>query len=148
VASSLPDRDPVSASGRLAQTPEDVFRFLTDLRNHWRLSPRFVELERLDSDGDGARVRIRGPLGLGRSAHTRIEEAVEPSLLRGCAAVGPKTLGAIAWRIEPNGDGSRVTLSAEVVRASLVDRTILLLGGRRHLASGLREAVQRLGELA
>ncbi|HVV59747.1 MAG TPA: SRPBCC family protein [Gaiellaceae bacterium] len=132
----------------LEQSPERVFAFLDDLRNHWRLSRRFVEVERVDRDAEGARVRIRGPLGLSRHAHTRIEETDPPRLLRGHATVGRGTLGRVRWTIEARGTGSRVTLEAEVVQASLLDRAVLALGGRRWLRRGLREAVHRLGEQA
>jgi uncharacterized protein YndB with AHSA1/START domain len=138
----------VRAEGDLEQSPERVFAFLGDLRNHWRLSRRFVELERLDRDAEGAWVRIRGPLGLSRHAHTRIDETDPPRLLRGRAELGPETVGRIRWTVEPCGSGSRVTLEAEVVEASLVDRLVLALGGRRWIALGLREAVEQLAEQA
>jgi uncharacterized protein YndB with AHSA1/START domain len=138
----------VRAARDLEQSPERVFAFLDDLRNHWRLSRRFVEVERVDRDAEGARVRIRGPLGLSRHAHTRIDEAESPRLLHGRAEVGRGTVGLIRWTIESRGAGCRVTLEAEVVRASPVDRAVLALGGRRWLGRGLREAVDRLAELA
>lgn len=136
------------AARDLDQSPERVFAFLDDLRNHWRLSRRFVELRRIDPDAEGARVRIRGPLGLSRCAHTRIEETEPPRLLRGHAKIGRETVGLICWTIEPRGAGSRVTLEAEVVRASLVDRVVLTLGARHWIARGLREAVDQLAEQA
>lgn len=136
------------AARDLRQSPERVFAFLGDLRNHWRLSRCFVEVERVDRDTEGARVRIRGPLGLSRRARTRIDDAEPPRLLRGRAEVGRGTVGLIRWTIEPNGSGSRVALEAEVVRASLPDRLVLALGGRRRLERGLREAVDRLAERA
>jgi len=97
---------------------------------------------------EGAWVRIRGPLGLSRCAHTRIEETEPPRLLRGHAEVGRGTVGVIRWTVEPRGSGSRVAVEAEVVRASLVDRVALALGGRHWLARGLREAVEQLAEQA
>ena len=125
-----------------------MFAFLSDLRNHWRLSHAFAELEALDGDENGGRVRISGPLGLSRVARTRVLLADEPRELRGRADIGRGTVGAVRWLIEPSGTGSRVTLSAEVERAGALDRLILALGGRRLLARGFAEAVARLGEVA
>ncbi len=136
------------ATRDLEQSPDRVFAFLDDLRNHWRLSRRFVEVERLDRDREGARVRIHGPLGLHRHAHTRIDETESPCVLRGRAEVGRGTLGVIRWTIEPRDGGSRVTLEAEVVRASPLDRVALALGGRHWLERGLHEAVDQLAEQA
>jgi hypothetical protein len=72
----------------------------------------------------------------------------EPRELRGRADVGRGTVGAVRWLIEPSGTGSRVTLSAEVERASLLDRAILALGGRLILQHGFHEALEQLGRLA
>jgi uncharacterized protein YndB with AHSA1/START domain len=138
----------VRAVRELEQEPERVFSFLDDLRNHWRLSRCFVEVERVDRDGDGAWVRIRGPLGLARHARTRIDHTEPPRLLRGRAEVGRGTVGLIRWTVEPRGTGSRVALEAEVVQASVLDRCVLALGGRRWLTRGLREAVDQLAEQA
>lgn len=138
----------MKATAELAQPPEQLFAFLCDLDNHWRLSPAFVEVERVDGDGDGARIRIVGPLGLARRARTRIVEEREPELLRGVADVGRRTEGAVTWRLEPHGSGTRVTLAGEVVAAAWWDRLVLALGGRLWLQRGLRQAVRRLGQLA
>ena len=50
-----------------------MFAFLSDLRNHWRLEPHFLELD--DVGARGGRVRIKGPLGLSRVARTAVESA-------------------------------------------------------------------------
>ena len=125
-----------------------MFAFLDDLRNHWQLSQRFAELEQLDGDGEGGRVRVHGPLGLSRTARTRIVESNAPRELRGRADVGRGTVGEVRWVVEPNGTGSRVTLSATVQRASRLDRVILALGGRALLRRGFAEAVAQLGRVA
>jgi uncharacterized protein YndB with AHSA1/START domain len=138
----------VAADAHLDLPPERVFAFLADLRNHWRLTPRFAELESLDGDAAGARVRIRGPLGLSRVARTRVLEAQEPLLLRGRAEVGRGTVGSVRWTIEREGEGSRVAISAEVERASPLDRAILALGGRRFLRRGFAQALEELGRVA
>lgn len=138
----------IRATGDLDQPPERVYAFLADLRNHWRLSRRFAELEQLDGDGAGGRVCIRGPFGLSRLARTRVLEVEELRAVRGRADVGRGTVGAVRWLIEPRGSGSRVTLAADVERASLLDRAILALGGRAILRHGFAEAVEQLGREA
>jgi len=97
------------------------------------LEAHFVELEHVDPEGDGSRVRLRGPFGVGRTARTSVEEAVPSSRLRGRADIGGGTVGRVAWDIEPADGGSRVALSAVVERAGLLDRVILACGGSRYL---------------
>jgi len=124
-----------------------VFAFLADLRNHWRLSRRFAELAVLDGDAAGARVRIRGPLGLSRVARTRVLELDEPVSLAGRADIGRGTVGLVRWDISGDGAGSLVTLSARVERASRVDRSILAVGGRRRLQRIFAEALEQLEQV-
>src|ERR687886_521910 len=65
-------RADIEAAALVPAPPEDVFAFLSDLRNHWRLADRFVEVLTLEaSDGeraDGGRGRGRGPPGRGARA--------------------------------------------------------------------------------
>jgi hypothetical protein len=93
-------------------------------------------------------VRIHGPLGLSRVARTRVLAAEAVRELRGRAEIGRGTVGAVRWTIEPAGDGSRVTLAADVERATVLDRAILALGGRRVLRRAFAEALDRLGDVA
>src|SRR3954452_17726437 len=123
----------IAATAQLDQPPERLFAFLSDLRNHWRLSHRFAELEALDGDEAGGRVRIRGPLGVSRVARTRVLAAEPARELRGRAEIGRGTVGSVRWTIEPENEGSHVTLAADVERATPLDRAILALGGRRVL---------------
>lgn len=123
----------IAASRVIPASPERVFEFLSDLHNHWRLEAHFVEVEHVEPEGDGGQVRLRGLLGLGRTARTRVEEAVPNSRLRGRADIGGGTVGLVAWDIEPADGGSQVALSAVVERAGVLDRLILDLGGRRYL---------------
>ena len=94
---------------------------------------------------DGSRVRVQGPLGLSRIAQTKVVAAEPPSTLRGSAAVGRSTQGAVRWEIAPTPGGSEVTFTARVERASLLDRLLLAAGGRRWLERIVRRAVARLG---
>ena len=130
----------VVAVRSVGATPERVFGFLADLRNHWLLEDRFVALGGLDDDEGGGprggRVRLTGPLGLSREARTRVlsarpPTAVRPGRLAGRADIGRSTTGRVAWEIAAGQDGgSLVTLRAVAERASLLDRTLLLLGRR------------------
>jgi hypothetical protein len=128
----------VVAVRSVGAAPERVFEFLSDLHNHWLLENRFVELSGLDGDEGsgprGGRVRLKGPLGISREARTRVlsarpPTAVRPGRLAGRAEIGRSTTGRVAWEIAAGADGgSLVTLWAAAERASVLDRTLLLLG--------------------
>lgn len=124
-----------------------MFAFLADLRNHWKLEHRFVELDALDMDASGGRVRMVGPFGVGRVAHTRVVSAEPHSRLRGTADLDGGTHAAVSWDIDPVATGSRVTLAALVERASALDRVLLTIGGRWWLERMFRRAVQRLADV-
>jgi hypothetical protein len=93
---------------------------------------------------DGGAVRVKGPLGLSRTARTKVVTAEAPSLLRGQADIGRRTRGAVRWELTPSSNGTHVTFTAEVERASMLDRLLLLGGGRWWLARIVRAAVGRL----
>jgi uncharacterized protein YndB with AHSA1/START domain len=124
--------------------PARVFAFLSDLRNHWRLEGKFVALDALDDDAKGGRVRMVGPLGLGRVARTRVVAADPDTALRGSAELGGGTRATVRWDIAPHERGSRVTLAATIDHASPLDRVLLALGGRAWLERLFSSAVRRL----
>jgi uncharacterized protein YndB with AHSA1/START domain len=137
--------------------PEAVFDYLARLDNHWRLMDGSVEVLSLDGDGedgpDRAVVRLHGPLGLGRTAHTQVLDAERPRLLRGRASIGHLanggrvTEGEVMWTLEPEGDDTRVHLSGSVRCAGLGDRAILALGGRAWMRARFRAALALLPDL-
>ncbi len=94
---------------------------------------------------NGGRVRVKGPLGLSRVARTGVVATERPKLLRGSAEIGRRTHGAVRWEIVPAAEGSRVTFTATVERASFLDRILLACGGRWWLARLVDRAVKRLG---
>jgi hypothetical protein len=129
----------VSAERDVAASPDILFAYLADLEQHWELADRFIEvvsLERPAGDGlaHGGVVRMRGPLGIGRNAHTRVVESEAPTRLAGSAEVGPGTVARVSWTLRPAGAYTRVRLEATVERATPVDRVLLALGGRQWLA--------------
>jgi polyketide cyclase/dehydrase/lipid transport protein len=124
----------ISAAGKVAASPEEVFAFLSDLENHWLLADRFVEVLTLDRGAEGAarggRVRMRGPLGLGRTATTRVVSTESPVAMTGTADLSGGTRAVIRWRLAGESGATRVELAAHLERASWLDRLLLALGGR------------------
>jgi uncharacterized protein YndB with AHSA1/START domain len=130
---------------------EALFAFLSDLENHWLVADRFVEVLRLDGPPGarhGGAVKVRGPLGLGRTAVTGVEQTERPSRLMGRADVGPQTTARVRWTLTPEDGGTRVELAAEVEHAGALDRVMLALGGRRWLQARFRGTLDRLASLA
>ena len=132
----------IAVERTVAAPPERVFDFLADLRNHWRLERRFLELNELGEDG--GKIRLRGPLGLSRTVETRVLEAERPTRVAGRADLSGGTVGLVAWDIRPSGAGSSVRLSAEVPQASAFDRIFLALGGRAWFRGLFRRALENL----
>ena len=137
----------IDASEVVPAPREAVFDFLSDLGNHWSVAGRWIEVVALDGNGDGGRVRIRGPLGVRRTAVTSVERADPPERLEGIARVG-RTEARVAWTLyERRSGGTEVRLAATIVRAGALDRAVLALGGaswmRRLFAATLAHLVER-----
>ncbi len=144
----------IAAQGFAPAPPATVFEFLADLENHWRLAGRFIEVVSLErppgepeSPAIGGRVRMRGPLGLARTAQTRVVAAVPGSEMRGTARVGRRTNAEVRWELRQHAAGTWVELSTVVASAGSLDRVLLAVGGRRWLAARFEEVVARLGRL-
>lgn len=138
--------EPIAASGEVAAPPEEVFDFLSDLANHWRLVDRFVSV--LSVDADAAVVRLRGPLGVRRTVRTRVTSAERPALIVGVAELRGGTTAQVTWTLAAaEGGATRVRLAAEVAQARPFDRLLLALGGRawmrRRFSHGLRRLADR-----
>jgi uncharacterized protein YndB with AHSA1/START domain len=132
----------ISAERRIAHEPERVFAFLADLRNHWRLEKRFLELE--DVGPDGGVVRLTGPFWLSRKARTQVLETERPTRVAGRADLRGGTVGLVAWEIRPDGSGSNVRVSAKVPQAWGPDRVFLALGGKAWLRRLFERALANL----
>jgi hypothetical protein len=122
-----------------------VYRFLERLPNHALITGSGLRLESVASGGRCARITLRGPLGIRRTARTRVTYAVPPHGFGGTAAVGRRTVAYVHWAIDHAEYGSLVTLSATILRAGTVDRLLLALGGRWWLARSFDRAVVLLG---
>lgn len=119
---------PITATARVPAPREAVFDYLSRLENHWAVAGRWIEVVAVD--GDRGRVRLRGPLGLRRTADTRVEHVDAPARLEGTARLG-STRAAVAWALSARDDGATdVRLTATLLTTSPLDRVALMLGGR------------------
>jgi hypothetical protein len=134
----------VEASAVIGAEPRELYDRLSVLENHWDLADRWVEVVSLNGDGDGGVVELRGPFGLSRTARTMVDRLEPPWLIEGTAQIGDGTRGRVSWTLDPDGDGTKVTLRAELVDAAAPDRAIWNLGGRQWLEGRLRVTLERL----
>jgi Polyketide cyclase / dehydrase and lipid transport len=133
---------------------EEVFAYLSDLGNHWELADRFVDVLSLDRPaGDpaapatGGRVRVRGPLGITRTAATRVVAADDPNGMIGVARIGGRTAAVISWSLIDRGADTIASLRADVSALGHLDRLLLAAGGRAWLERRFASTVARLAEL-
>ncbi len=129
----------------------EVFDFLADLENHWLLADRFIEVLSLERGADGralgGRVRMRGPLGVRRTAATRVLAAERPQQMAGVAELGGETRASVTWTLTGSDDGTQVRLEAAVERTGRLDRLLLLLGGRSWLELRFAGVLERLADI-
>jgi uncharacterized protein YndB with AHSA1/START domain len=142
----------VEATRTVPASPDEVFAFLSDLGNHWRLADRWIEvlsLERppdADARADRGRVRMRGPLGMSRIAATRVLEAEPSASMAGSAELSGGTRALVSWTLIARDGATDVTLAAGVERAGAVDRLLLAVGGRAWLARRFDSVLERLAD--
>ena len=141
----------ISATRLVAAAPRDVFGFLSDLENHWRIADRFVDVVELDGPPGartGGRVRVRGPLGVRRTARTQVDFARPVEAMGGSARLGA-TSAEVRWLLAPEDGGTAVTLAAGIRSAGRLDRLLLALGGmawmRRRFDGTLRALEGQVG---
>lgn len=133
----------IESSRIIAASPEAVFTFLERLENHWKLAGRWVEP--LAIDHDSGRVRIHGPLGLRRTAATKVEDA-QDDVIHGTAELSGGTVARIAWDLRSAANGTAVRLTAVVERAHPLDRALLALGGGVWMRRRFGSTLERLEE--
>jgi hypothetical protein len=141
----------ISAVAIVPAPPARVFALLGDLREHWRLAGRWIDVLSLDRSTsapgpgpDGGLVRMRGPLGIGRTVRTRVVRAEPVRRLEGVAEVGRRTRARISWTLTELHGSTEVSLAATVEEAGLIDRLLLAVGGRAWLRRRLAATLARL----
>lgn len=124
-----------------------MFAFLSDLDNHWLLADRFVEVLHLDGtsgSASGGTVRVRGPLGLGRTARTRVVTTEPARSMTGTADLRGGTQAIVSWTLTAEGEATRVVLAARLQQAGVLDRLLLAAGGRRWVRHRFGSILQTL----
>ena len=142
----------IDAERVISASAEDAFEYLARLEHHWQLTDHRVAVLSLDhapgapdgSSFDRATVRMRGPLGIGRTAHTVVDAVEPPTSLRGHAILGDGTVARVSWSLADAGRSTRVRLAAEIESASALDRILLALGGRAWMQRMFASALDRL----
>jgi carbon monoxide dehydrogenase subunit G len=132
----------IEAVALVPAAPEEVFAFLSELANHWRLLDSHVDV--VEVDDDRAVVRLRGPLGVRRTVRTRVTVAREPRLIIGIAELGESTRARVSWTLAGRLGDTRVRVAAEVEHADLLDRILLAVGGRAWLERRFANGLERL----
>jgi hypothetical protein len=136
----------IEATAVVPAAPEAVFRFLSDLGNHWRLADRWIDVVHLDPGDNGGRVRMHGPLGLRRTARTTVIDAQPDHIMHGTAELSGGTFAQISWDLSEDAGGTAVRLTADVESLAPIDRILLALGGRAWLNRLFRKILERLGQ--
>jgi uncharacterized protein YndB with AHSA1/START domain len=140
----------IRASRLVEARQEEVFEFLADLENHWRLADRFIDIVTLEREAGGrahgGRVRMRGPRGVRRTAATEVLAADPPQQMVGVAEIGRRTRAFVRWRLNAGDGGTEVRLEATVDRLGWLDSLLLMLGGSRWLERQFRSVLRRLVE--
>ena len=123
-----------------------LFRFLEDLDNHCALTGDRVSIVCLEGPlgaRTGATVKLRGPARVRRRAHICLTDCARPAWILGVAQLG-RTAAQIRWDLEGKGSRTHVTLRATILRLSLLDRALLVFGGRRWLEALFVNALESL----
>ena len=102
-------RADIEAAATVPARASDVFAFLADLANHCLVADRLIEVVMLEGP-PGARtggiVRLRGPIGVRRTARLRVLTAEAPRYLNGAAEIGERTGPPFALAQERLNPGS------------------------------------------
>jgi hypothetical protein len=126
--------------------PEQVYGFLEQLENHFRLNDDYLRVESLRPDRRGATITVRGPGGITRTARTEVTTAQAPRRFGGIVTTTTRTRAGAWWTIEPSArGGTRVGLHASIEPSAGRDRLLLALGGRWWLERRFERVVGRLG---
>jgi uncharacterized protein YndB with AHSA1/START domain len=133
----------------IAAPPEDVYAVLSDAERYdeWVVGSREVRSAGNDWPQPGSRFdHSSGPPLLGSEDHTTVTDTLAPVMLELHARARPYTSARVTLYLQPEGDGTRVTMIEDPANRALN----VLIGPLGHGLIRLRnaEALRRLKELA
>jgi hypothetical protein len=142
----------ITVTGIVSAPAPAVFAFMSDLRNHWQLTDRWLAMSGLTGPPGGPTggwVELCGPLGVRRRLRTTVMHVDPPHYITGLAEVSAHTHARVTWSFEATGTAAtRVHLSATIARCGRVDRLLLWLGGQRWLEHRFAATIDRLAQWA
>ncbi len=139
----------IQASRTVRADAEQIFRFLADLENHWLIADRFVDVVDLTGPPGartGGRVRVKGPLGVRRTAATRVVFACPVREMGGSAQTSGGTIAHVRWLLRPEDGRTHVTLGATIEQAGALDGLLLRAGGKAWMRARFDGALRSLDD--
>jgi uncharacterized protein YndB with AHSA1/START domain len=144
--------DPVSAHVTIDRPREAVFDYLADIANHQEFSDHYLKewrLTRVDSygRGAGARFRVDAPLDRFGWGDMTFVEVERPYRIAAAGRSGKfnRNKTWTEWRLEPQGDSTRVEVTSESEPALPTDKLMEAVTRRRGwFKRGQRKALRRM----
>jgi carbon monoxide dehydrogenase subunit G len=130
----------VSVNRRCAAPPEAVWPWIADPHKHVKTLPDSVSKIEVSGEGDVACVVTA--MGVSEPMIVRVVEADEPRRLVERRIDGGRNATTI-FEVEPDGEGSTVTLTSEIEVPRLIGGMV-----KGHVERGLREQLENLDRLS
>ena len=133
----------------MSPSPTDVFRTVTDLNRLPTWNKGIVEVVELpDQLEEGSlwkvRVHAMGQSWVSRSTVTQLDPDSRRFAYRSQSDDGNPSFADWAWHIEPDGAGSRVTVTVELNPLTFWRRNLLIRIRRRGLREEMHESLDAL----
>jgi uncharacterized protein YndB with AHSA1/START domain len=135
---------PIATSVEIARSPEDVFAYITDVSRHPEWQEGLVSAG-LETEGPlrvGSRAVHRRKLGLGTVAVTSEITALDPPRRLAFRGLDGPIRGEGSQRVEPAGEGSRVSFEMEMRGHGL--GVLMLPLARRQASRQVAESHEKL----
>lgn len=138
-----------SATGSIKSAPADVFRTVTDIKRLPEWNTGIVEVVELpDQMRDGAlwkvRVRAMGQLWVSKSTLTELDPASGRFAYRSQSDDGNPSFADWTWHVEPEGAGSRVTVTVDLNPLTFWRKNLLIKIRRTGLRKELHASLTAL----